>query len=277
MADGRGRLTIRPAITLFLLATSLVAGCSEAVDRSRRGGTDTRREGPGGREQPLALTPKQELVIGRRAYAEAMQEVGDNVMPASDREVVRVRRVMNRMAKAAEIEPLQREINLRIRGYVFEWEANVVRSKEVNAFCLPAGKLFLYTGILTVIGDNDDFLATVVSHEMAHALAHHSSERIAREQGGGSVLRKLSHNRLQEAEADHIGVFLMAFAGYNPDAASVFWERMRASKGGGSGGLEWLSDHPSNESRIRTLREWGPTARAAKKALDSGRVAPPKR
>lgn len=276
MADGRGRIGVRSAIAMFLLATALAAGCSEAVNRSPRDERDNRREGPGGREQPLALTPKQELAIGRRAYAEAMQEVGDDVMPASDRDVVRVRRVMARLAKAAEIEPLQREINLRVRGFVFEWEVNVVRSKQVNAFCLPAGKLFLYTGILKVMGNNDDFLATVVSHEMAHALAHHASERIARERGGGSVLRKLSYNRMQEAEADHIGIFLMAFAGYNPDAASVFWERMRQSSGG-SGGPEWLSDHPSNESRIRTMREWAPAARAAKKALDEGRVLPSKR
>src|SRR5262245_55101189 len=272
MTAGGGRAAVRPAITTWaiLVLAALALGCGEPVDSSRR-------EGPGGREQPLALTPKQELVIGRRAYAEVMQEYGDYVLPASDREVVRVRRVVNRLARAAALEPLQREINLRVRGYVFEWEANVIRSKQVNAFCLPAGKVFVFTGILKVIGNSDDFLATVLSHEMAHALAHHASERLARDRGGGSVLRKLSYNRMQESEADHIGVFLMAFAGHNPDAAAVFWERMRQARGGRSETPEWLSDHPSSEARIRTLREWAPHARAAKKAYDSGRIAPANR
>ena len=72
---------------------------------------------------------------------------------------------MDRLAKAAAIEPLQREINLRIHGYRFEWEVNVIRSQQINAFCLPGGKLFVFTCILKVIGDNDDFLATVISHD----------------------------------------------------------------------------------------------------------------
>src|SRR4051794_22575701 len=211
MAAGwrRGR-----ACGVWIAAALLVAaaGCMPAPgprgNESQRGG-----EGPGRREQPLALNPRQELEVGRRAFQEVMAEHRDQLQPPSSPEVRRCRRVMERLAKAATIEPLQREINLRIRGYRFEWEVNVIRSQEINAFCLPAGKMFAYTGILKVIGDNDNFLATVISHEMAHALAHHASERIAREHGGG-VLRKLSYERGQEAEADHIGVFLMAFADF---------------------------------------------------------------
>ena len=253
------------AFRLAGLVVVLAAGCS--FQPAREG------EGPGGREQPLALTPAQELAVGRRAYREVMDEVGDRVLPAEAPETERVRRVTDRIARASEIEPLQREIKLRVRGYRFEWEVNVVRDRQVNAFCLPAGKVFVFTGILPVIGDSDDRLATVLGHEIAHALAHHASERVARERGGANILRSLSYDRMQESEADHIGVFLMTFAGYDPDRAVEFWERMHRAGPGGSP-PEFLSDHPSDEHRIANLRAWAPKARAAKKAYDEGRIAP---
>src|SRR5205823_3103671 len=132
----------------------------------------------------------------------------------------------NRVVRAANIAPLRREIRLRMEGYRFEWEVNVVRDRKVNAFCLPAGKICVFTGILGVAQD-DDQLATVLSHEIAHALAHHASERLAQERtrGAAGVFSKLSYGRMQESEADHIGIFLMTFAGYNPEAAVRFWER----------------------------------------------------
>jgi len=201
-----------------------------------------------------------------------MNEVRGKVLPADDPQVVRVRRVLGRVAAAAGIEPLQREIMLRVRGYTFEWEANVVRERQVNAFCLPAGKVFVYTGILEVVGGNDDFLATVVSHEAAHALAHHSNERVARDKSGAGILRNLSYGRMQESEADHVGVFLMAFAGYDPDQAPAFWRKM--GQLGGSRVPEILSDHPSDERRFKDLRVWAKDARAAKRAYDQGRVVP---
>jgi predicted Zn-dependent protease len=150
----------------------------------------------------------------------------------------------------------------------------IIRDRQVNAFCLPAGKMALYTGILAVAGRDDDFLATVLSHEMAHALAHHASERVARAQSREGVLRSLSYSRMQEAEADHIGVFLMAFAGYDPRKAVAFWQRMREARGGRGGPPEILSDHPSNESRIQALRDWAPRALEAKEAYRLGRVVP---
>jgi predicted Zn-dependent protease len=257
---------------LFVLAVVLVVGCMPAPR-----GPAGRGEGPGGRSQHLALSPKQELAVGRQAYAEVMQEYGDRVVPADNPQVVRARRVTRRLLKAAAIEPLQREMNLRIRGYRFEWETSIIRDGQINAFSLPAGKVFLFTGILKVIGDSDDFLATVVSHEIAHALAHHASERIARQRGSGrSIFRNLSHGRMQEAEADHIGVFLMAFADYDPDQAAVFWERMRRVAANKQRLPELLSDHPSSESRIENLRAQARNARAARKAYDEGRILPPK-
>jgi len=225
------------------------------------------------REQPLALSPMQELAVGRRAYQEVLDEFHGKLLPSHHPQVQRARRVSQRLIKAASLELLQREIYLRVRGYRFEWETNILHDPKINAFCLPTGKMFLFTGILKVIGDNDDFLATVLSHEMAHALAHHASERVAREQGGKNILRTLSYNRMQESEADHIGVFLMAFAGYDPDLAVEFWKHMQQALGQRDAKPEFLSDHPSPEHRIRDLRQWAPMARKAKEAFEAGRVA----
>jgi predicted Zn-dependent protease len=245
----------------------LAVGCGLAAPPQRPG------EGPGGREQALALTPQQELAVGRRAAREVIAEYRGRALPDDDPDARRVRRVVEKLAKAAAIEPLQREINLRVQGYRYEWETTVIRERQANAFCLPAGKIFVFTGILRVAADDGE-LASVLSHEMAHALAHHGSERVARERDGGNILRNLRYDRMQESEADHIGVFLMPFAGYDPDEAVEFWQRMMSR--GGAGLPEFLSDHPSPATRIRDLRRWAPQARAAKKAYDEGKIDPPR-
>jgi metalloendopeptidase OMA1, mitochondrial len=259
----------RPSVSIRPLAVCLVfvAGCGPmGEDEAARRG-----EGPGGREQPLALSPAEELNVGRQAYREALNEHRDQILPSSDQRTIRARNVVERLAKASQIEPLQREINLRIRGYTFEWEVTVIRDSQVNAFCLPGGKMVVFTGILPV-AETDDQLATVLSHEMAHALAHHGSERVARERSGGNILRKLQYDRYQESEADKIGVFLMPFAGYDPEEAVQFWIRMTRMGRGGQP-PEILSDHPSDMTRIRQLRAWAPRAKAAKQAYDEGRIA----
>lgn len=267
-----------------LLACGLaVAGCAFPLPQEpqpqRQGGPSPPRDdaGPGGRAQPLALTPQQEWAVGTRAYHEVLNEVGRNLLPADSAETQRVRRVVGKLVHATENRALMKEIFLHY-GYRFAWEVNVVRDKQVNAFCLPAGFIFVYTGLLRVTGDDDDYLATVLSHEMAHALAHHSSEKVAREQQrGGGVLRDLSHGRMQESEADHIGVFLMPFAGFEPEKAVGFWQKMQAETEGRGKPPEFLSDHPSAEHRARDLRAWAPRAKAAKKAFDEGHVSAPGR
>jgi predicted Zn-dependent protease len=256
-------------------------------------------QGPGHRAQRLALTPDQELALGEQAYQQVLHR--SHPLPRSDREVQEVRRVGERIAKAAEIEPLQREIHLRLKGYRFDWAFNVLQDKQINAFCLPGGKVAVFTGLLPVV-QNDDQLATVMSHEIAHALAHHASERIARQQmyetavqaiGGamgsmdpdrrraligalsaGAEVRSLAYDRQQESEADHIGVFLMTFAGYDPDQAVAFWERMQRAMAQGSRPPEILSDHPSDARRIVQLKAWAPLAKAGKRAYDQGQIAP---
>jgi len=176
--------------------------------------------GGGKRQAQLALSPEQELQLGRKAYQEILDKYRGHIVPADRPEVKQVRQIMARIIRAAGIEPLQREIaanvpNFRIEGYHFEWEVNVLEDRQINAFCLPGGKMAVFTGLFPV-AENDDQLATVMSHEISHALAHHASERLARDSSGLNWLLNKKHDREQEAEADKIGVFLMAFAGYNP-------------------------------------------------------------
>lgn len=262
--------TCRPLVLSVLLIGSL-AGCGDL-------GGEGAGEGPGRRRQELALTPQQELEVGRRAYREILEQYRGRILPADSTAVKRSRQVAARIVKAAGIEPLQREINLRLEGYRFEWEVNVLEDKQINAFCLPGGKIAVFSGLLRIVQD-DDQLATVLAHEIAHALAHHASERIARAHntpGGESILGQLTskkHDREQEAEADKIGVFLMTFAGYDPREAIVFWERMQQAHQGG-GPPEILSDHPSDARRIQAMKDNVRRAVAGKKAFDEGRIAP---
>jgi predicted Zn-dependent protease len=276
------------ALLLGLCLTG--SGCSLAPD-----------EGPGHRKQALALTPQQEWSLGEQAYK---QVLGKSKVVHDGPPVKRIRILGSRIAEAAKIEPLQREINLRLKGYRFDWEFNLLENKQVNAFCLPGGKVAVFTGLLVLVGNDDDMLATVLSHEIAHALAHHASERIARQQmyqhaldavngamgtmdpakrkqligllGAGAQAGTLAYDRQQESEADHIGIFLMTFAGYDPAKAVTLWERMQ-QKAGGKGPPEMLSDHPSDARRIAKIRQWVPQALAARDAYKQGRIAPPGR
>ena len=262
-----------PRATLARLVAAcvlIVAGCEFPTGSDGASG-----EGPGHRQQTLGLSPAEELEVGRRAYRKVLDEYQGRILPDSAPETRQVRQIMDRLEQASRIEPLQREINLRVRGYTFEWEVRVVRERQVNAFCLPAGKMVVFTGIIPVAQD-DGQLAAVLSHEMAHALAHHGSERVARERSGAGVLSSLRYDRFQESEADHIGIFLMAFAGYDPEEAVTFWRRMVQLTGQGGQPPEILSDHPSHATRIKNLAAWAPRARAAKQAYDEGRIAPAK-
>ncbi len=173
-----------------------------------------------------------------------------------------------------------------------QWEFVVFESKEANAFCLPGGKVGVYTGILAITKD-DAGLATVLGHEIGHAVAHHGAERMSEAQilqkvgeyGGSAVQsgtthdavmlayggvtkygRELPHGRAQESEADHIGIIYMARAGYDPAQAVAFWERFSAyNKQQGqtdSWYSKYLSTHPSNPQRIADLKKLMPEAQA---------------
>jgi predicted Zn-dependent protease len=175
----------------------------------------------------------------------------------------------------------------QIKERKYPWEVRVVRSREVNAFCLPGGKMVVYTAILPVC-ETDAGLATVMGHEIAHALGQHGAERMAQQRiaqigvaatgsalgnmdardrmkvmmvlNAGAKFGILQYSRQHESEADHVGLLLMAAAGYDPNESVKFWERMRARTGKGGRAPEFLSTHPSHETRIRDLVNWIPQA-----------------
>jgi metalloendopeptidase OMA1, mitochondrial len=279
----------RPILLLAVLPLVGLASCAPP-----------NQQGPGHRAQRLGLTPEEEQALGEKAYRQVLSKAH---LVDGGPDVERVRSVGERIAKAAQIKPLMQEINLHEERYHFDWEFNVLRDNRVNAFCLPGGKVAVFTGLLPVT-EKDDQLATVMAHEIAHALAHHASERIARQQmleeavnaaGGlwgqldpqkqkqligllaaGAQFGSLPFDRRQESEADHIGLFLMSFAGYDPDQALVFWERMERLSEKRGHIPEILSNHPSDARRIAQIREWIPQVKAGKKAYDEGRIAPAK-
>ena len=277
MVSRARRLCLTGFCSLIAAIGLTIFGCEFSGGASAGGGG----EGPGRRAQKLGLSPEQELQLGRQAYKAVLSSPSKygRVVPADRPECQRVREIAQRIIHASKIEPLQREINLRRDGK-FEWEVNVLDMNQVNAFCLPGGKMVVFKGLLPV-AQNDHQLATVISHEMAHALAHHSSERAARQemnQSGLGGFWSKAYDREQESEADHIGLFLMTFSGYDPLEAVHFWERMQQATGGQQRLPEILSDHPSDAHRIQDIKAWIPKAKAARKAFDEGQIAPaPKR
>ncbi len=254
---------------LLVVVVATIAVGSGCAPPGEQGG------GPGHRRQVLGLAPEQEYTLGAKAYRQILAKARDKdeLLPQNSQPVELVQRVGRRIVQAVEVEPLQREINLNLKGYRFDWQFNVLRSRQVNAFCLPGGRVVVYTALLRIV-DNDDQLATVLAHEIAHALAHHANERITTEESGRvNWLFRQAYDREQESEADHIGLFLMTFAGYDPDEALVFWQHMeRLSQGGQL--PEILSNHPSDRRRIDQLRAWIPQVKAAKVAYDHHRIAP---
>jgi predicted Zn-dependent protease len=197
----------------------------------------------------------------------------------------RIARIGQRLVKATEEYYKANGWENQLKGY--QWEFNLVADSVMNAFCMPGGKVVYFEGLLKVTR-TDEEIAAVMGHEIAHALANHGAERMSQmyAQNIGAILTMLAtsnaspeerqkwmaiygygstlgvilpYSRKHEAEADKIGQILMAIAGYNPDAAVNVWIKM--SKMGGQQPPEFLSTHPSHETRIRNLRQWAPEAK----------------
>jgi metalloendopeptidase OMA1, mitochondrial len=225
------------------------------------------------RTEHIALSDAQQTKLGDQQYAKTLQQDRANII-SSGPEYAEVQRVAKRIeAVAGRDKP------------AFHWKVTLLRKNEANAYCLPGGKIVVYTGILPVTG-NDAALATVLGHEVAHATAEHAAERIERDHltkvaaaiiAGGVAFTprqyvrvvallgaadSLPFSRSQESEADHIGLVYMARAGYDPHQAVAFWKRMqRASKG--KEPPEFASDHPSDAHRIERIEKWMPEAERA--------------
>ncbi|MFH1143010.1 MAG: M48 family metallopeptidase [Candidatus Eisenbacteria bacterium] len=198
---------------------------------------------------------------------------------------VMVKRVGQNIQRAVERFYAERGEQEALREY--EWEFNLVADDQVNAFCMPGGKVVVYSGILP-IAQGDAGLAAVMGHEIAHAIAHHGNERMSQAmiaQLGGMALEAalqqkpeqtrslfmaaygvgaqvgilLPYSRMHESEADHLGLIFMAMAGYDPHAAVTLWQRMSEQQGGAAP-PEFLSTHPADDTRIRDLQARLPEA-----------------
>ncbi|MGB7919588.1 MAG: M48 family metallopeptidase [Desulfobacterales bacterium] len=265
----RNRRSLRRMFWLVLLA-AVVWGCAEVPITGR---------------QSLHLVPESELLtLSLQQYNDVLQK---SKLSTDDQKVAMVRRVGNRVAKAAESFLAESGHQDLIKN--FQWQFNLIEDDQtVNAWVMPGGKAAVYTGILPFTKDETG-LAVVLGHEVGHALANHGNERMS--QGllanmggmalsvalssqpqmtqelamaafgaGASIGVLLPYSRLQESEADHIGLILMARAGYDPREAVPFWQRMNASPG--SRPPELLSTHPAPETRITKIKALIPEAMA---------------
>ncbi|RZJ66612.1 MAG: M48 family peptidase [Flavobacterium sp.] len=240
-----------------------------------------------------ALTGKKEFNIVSNdqlfpsAFAEYNQFLTENKVVTGTSDAALVQKVGAKIRAAVEKYYASKGISNSLAGY--QWEYKLVQDKAVNAWCMPGGKIVVYSGILPVTKDEAG-LATVLGHEVAHALLNHGAQRMSQSQAqavgaaavavatsGQSAERQqafqqyygigtqvgviLPFSRSHESEADEIGLTLMAIAGYNPDNALAFWQRMSAQSGGGST-PELLSTHPSDNTRINNIKKLIPTAKA---------------
>ncbi len=238
---------------------------------------------------PVTGRRQLNIIPGSTMLSMSSQQYGDflktNKVSSNQEATQMVNRVGNRIRTAVEQYMAQNNLSSRLQGY--NWQFNLVESKEVNAWCMPGGKVVVYTGILPVTRDEVG-LSVVLGHEIAHAIAEHGNERMSQgliAQFGGMALEQvlkekpaetkqlwmsafgvgvqygalLPFSRTQESEADRLGLIFMAMAGYDPNAALDFWQRM-AAQSGGSAPPEFLSTHPSDQTRINDIRKELPEA-----------------
>lgn len=258
---------------LLVAATVALAGCS-TVQTTQSGAVGVERK------QFMMLSEKQVENMAAQSYMQTLQEArAKNVLNTDAAQVQRVRTISNRLIAQSGV--------FRPDALNWKWEVNVEQNDQLNAYCMPGGKIMVYTGLMEKLKTTDDELAAVIGHEIAHALREHGRERMsiayAQQAGvlGVAVLASILSNdqrvtqgsmaaaaavstlaltlpnsREAEREADRIGLELSARAGYDPNAAVTLWQKMMANSGGKP--PEWLSTHPSEESRIRDIQAMVP-------------------
>ncbi len=232
-------------------------------------------------KKTLALVPNSQIFP--TAFAQYDQFLNENKVITGTKDADMVKRVGQKIAVAAERWLNANGYQSYLEGY--KWEYNLVEDKTVNAWCMPGGKIVFYTGILP-IADGESGIAAIMGHEVSHALANHGQQRMSAgmlQQFGavaGNVAIKdqqtlnifnqaygvgttvgvmLPFSRNHESQADEIGLYLMAIAGYEPMEAANLWRRMSAQSGG-QAPPEFLSTHPSNETRIKNIEALAPKA-----------------
>lgn len=228
-----------------------------------------------GRKQMLLLSDSELLSASLTQYNQYIRKATKSSNKAQTDKVIRVGK---KIAGATEAYLRQNGMEKELSN--FQWEFNLIKDKQVNAFCMPGGKIVVYEGLLD-IASSDDELGVVLGHEVAHAVAKHSNERMSQGllvQFGGAIMDAalseksaamqqigatvfglgaqlgimLPFSRKHESEADHMGLVFMTMAGYDPSVAVTFWEKMDAAGGGSP--PEILSTHPSNATRISAIK-----------------------
>lgn len=259
-------------LALTMALTTLLSSCATTTQDSVSGVN---------RSQLLLLPESQVVSMSNASYLQTLKEAGDKKTLNTDKvQYERVRAISNRLiAQVGTFRPDAKQWN---------WQVNVETNSQVNAYCMPGGKIMVFTGLIEKIKTTDDELAAVIGHEIAHALREHGRERMSQAlvqqvgiaglaaylgtkntnmAGAGTqaaamgttLFFALPNGREQEREADKIGLELAARAGYNPEAAITLWQKMGAQ--GGAKPPEFLSTHPANESRIADLRALAPKVR----------------
>ena len=257
-------------LLLLVVVTAILASC----------GTTTSVPVTG-RKQNLLVSDEQVMSLSNEQYKEYMKSAKASTNAANTAMVKRVgQRLANAVVSYLKANGLANEVSN------YQWEFNLVQNTQVNAFCMPGGKIVVYEGILPVTQDEAS-LAIVLGHEIAHAVAKHSAERISnayKQQYGMQILSGVASaagvnsnlqqlgtqvlgvgaqawssgfSRSQESEADHIGLIFAAMAGYDPQVALSFWQRMAAA---GNSSNSIFSDHPSDAKRIKQIQGWLPEA-----------------
>ena len=255
--------------TIFLLAAAVMISACSTVPIT-------------GRSQLNLVNDSEVLQSSLTSYASFMQSATKSTQTTQSAQVTRVGK---RIAAATEAYLKANGLADEVKN--FAWEFNLVKSDEVNAWCMPGGKIVVYEGIMKLVG-SDDELAVVMGHEVAHAVAKHSNERMSQQvlaqYGAAAVSMATSgksyatqqiaqqvyglgaqygvmqpFSRKHESEADKIGLVLMTIAGYNPDCAVTFWQKMAANSS--SSTPEFLSSHPSHSTRIKDIQSWLPSVK----------------
>ena len=253
----------------FLIATAtaaaLLSGC-QSVETTEGGTVGVERK------QMMAVSSEEVNAGSAKAYTQMMAEAQKKgILDKDPATVKRVQNITKRLIPHTTV--------FRPDAAKWPWEVHVISLDEVNAWCMPAGKMAIYTGLIQKLNATDDEIAAVMGHEIAHALREHARERMSRQMGtqlgvgvlgaifgvgelgqsiAGNVANvaiNLPNSRLHETESDRIGVELAARAGFDPRAAISLWEKMAKVSNGGQP-PKWLSTHPSHEDRINDLRQY---------------------
>jgi len=235
-----------------------------------------------GRKQLNMIPDSEMLAMSFQQYDDFFKT---RPISGNQKDAFMVKDVGHRIQRSVEKYLHNHNLSYLLDGY--SWEFNLVDGKEVNAWCMPGGKVVVYSGILPFT-KNETGLAVVMGHEIAHAIAAHGNERMSQElirAAGGiglavalndkpeetqlmwmsvygigtEVVAMLPYSRLHESEADRMGLIFMSMAGYNPHEAPIFWERMTKASNGQKP-PEFLSTHPSDQTRINNLNDWMPEA-----------------